>query len=113
MKTILSALALGVLLFASAARAGEACGPLKAKDGKPIALSRHAAHRLQERKVGCATLKRTLEVCEAFRYHHQDRIKTGCFDKKEKVFVALEGGTILTVIADPGTDYVERLKRRR
>lgn len=89
-----------------------ACAPLTDWSGKPLKLSRHAAQRTAERRVACASLKKTLAACEPFLYSHERRLKTGCYDKGEKVFVALEGGTILTVIADPGTDYVERLKRK-
>lgn len=88
-----------------------ACPPLLDWEGRSLRLSRHAAERRDQRKVSCESLQQALKTCEPFPYRHQRRLKTGCYDEKGKVFVAVAGGTILTVIAEPGKEYVERLKR--
>ena len=104
-------LLLGALLLRGAALAAESCAPLKDWDGKALTLSKHAAERRVQRKISCAALKKTLEACEPFRYRHAKALKTGCYDKKVKVFAALEGGVVITVIAEPGEAYIKRLKR--
>lgn len=99
------------LCLGAPARGAPACAPLKDWEGRAVRLSKHAAERRVEREISCADLKKTLEACEPFRYRHARKLKTGCYDKKSKVFAALEEGVVITVIAEPGEAYIRRLKR--
>lgn len=89
------------------------CGPLVSWTGAPMRLSRHAAERVEQRKVRCETLKLALKECKPFPYRHEGREKTGCYREGERLFVATEGVVVLTVIKDAAPSYVERLKAKR
>lgn len=110
------ALALGALGLAligqapnsnGAGTAGVELAPARAK----LKFSRHAEQRLRQRAVTREAVERLVGSGQSFSYRHAGVVKQGYYDARTGLFVATQGGVVLTVIARAEPGYVERLKR--
>lgn len=78
-----------------------------------LKFSRHAEQRLRERRISREAVERLVAAGEPFRYRHEGKLKHGYYDRRTGLFVATEGGVVLTVIANATPRYVDKLKRGR
>lgn len=83
------------------------------KDAAVLRFAKHALSRMDERGVSELDVRRTIEKGETFRYYHQSAWKTGYYDPDKKLFIATDGGVVITVITNASRRYVEGLKRKK
>lgn len=74
-------------------------------------ITRHAAIRMAERRIGIGTMKQVLKLAKPFPYAHAGIEKIGYYDSDSRVFIAVAkaGRKIITVISGVPEQYVNRL----
>jgi hypothetical protein len=78
-----------------------------------LRFTEHARQRMEQRGVTLEQARAAAAFGESFRYFHDGKWKTGYFDEKQRLFLATDGGVVITVITKADRRYVERLKRKK
>jgi len=82
--------------------------------GREFVLTHHAALQMRQRGVSVGRVEHLLEnAAVVLEYYHDFEWKTAYYDRRTRTFVALAGGSIVTVVDQVPLDYVRRLRGLR
>lgn len=110
---LLAAGLLSLLLGAAPAAVTAAAPAAAVEKTSELRLTKHARQRMAERGVSEAQVRAAVEKGESFPYYHDGRWKKGYFDESAGLFVAANGGDVITVFKGADRGYVNRLKRKK
>lgn len=105
--------AMGLAIIGQPPRPVRAGAAVEAAPKAKLRFSRHAERRLSQRGVTRGDVENLVAQGQPFEYRHAGKLKTGYYDARTGLFVATEGGVVLTVIAGATPDYIARLKKGR
>lgn len=113
MKRLVLALALLLPVWGAARAQGVVDRAAAVEKKAQLRFTAHAKQRMEQRAVSVADAQAAVDFGETFRYFHDRKWKTGYYDEKAKLFLATEGGVVITVITNASRSYIDRLKRKK
>ena len=78
-----------------------------------LRFTKHASARMSERGISERQVREIIAAAETFAYYHAEKWKTGYYDSRQRLFIAMDGPVVITVITDASRKYVEGLKRNK